>query len=730
MALRINHNIASLNANRNLDLTTIAMEKSMQKLSSGFRINVAADDPAGLVISEQFRAQIAGLNRAIQNSEGSITMIQTAEGALTEINNLLISMRELAIHAANEGFNDADQLAADQAEIENAISTIDRIAANTQFGTKKLLDGSKENVASITSNNNTGLTIKSSGLTSGTHYVTVTKTADSISSLNVQNLGLSLANTDGDPVNLTGGVHNIDVVQSSGAAMKESSVITTVGDDAFGNAFQIDATPQQASITAGGAIAAVVAAEEGTYTYYVNYQENGGSPTGVQSLDIDIVIGDTTAEFAAKLNTAIAANSALAGKVEVVVDTGLKLQAVAEGAQFSIQTLATTYVPSGSGAGPVANSDFGAADDRGYSNSVLNFDWNTSAGAKVGTDVTLADGTYATLTDVVSALNTALATAGDFVAGSGTDEEIIAEVFDTNKIRIHTRDEGSLYTLKMNAGTGVEGADNLRSALNFAVDAAASTGTDAIIRFDGYTNTINRVDWAQSTTTKTLENAAVTDSDRGTVLMTVGTAQAGINAGSMLLTVTPATFDVRLDGGTASSFNGGSFSTVYNSDRSESLRLKVDLTSSGGTETISNTNQSLVFQIGANVGQTESISLRNMSATALGQNLDGNMFTDLSKIDVTTVQGAQDSQSVIDAAILEVSTTRGTLGSFQKNTLESNLRNLRIASQNLTASESQIRDTDMAMEMSNFTMNQILMQAGVAMLSQANQVPQVVLSLF
>ncbi len=111
MSLRINHNIAAINANRNLKLTTTALNKSMEKLSSGFRINQAADDPAGLVISEQFRSQIAGLNRAIENSEGSISMIQTAEGALTEINSLLVSMRELAIHAANEGFNDADQLA-------------------------------------------------------------------------------------------------------------------------------------------------------------------------------------------------------------------------------------------------------------------------------------------------------------------------------------------------------------------------------------------------------------------------------------------------------------------------------------------------------------------------------------------------------------------------------------------------------------------------------------------
>src|SRR5512137_991480 len=233
MSLRINHNLAALNGNRNLKLTTESLSKSMQKLSSGFRINQAADDPAGLVISEQFRSQIAGLNRAIQNSEGSISMIQTAEGALTEINSLLISMRELAIHAANEGFNDVDQLAADQAEIANAIKTIDRISTNTQFGTKKILDGSKDNIATITSANSSGLTVKQSNLKTGAHSITATKTADPTATLNTTSLGLSLANTDGDPYNLAEKIHNVDVVQSSDVAKKSSSSITLA--DAFGN---------------------------------------------------------------------------------------------------------------------------------------------------------------------------------------------------------------------------------------------------------------------------------------------------------------------------------------------------------------------------------------------------------------------------------------------------------------------------------------------------------------
>ncbi|MBU8932754.1 MAG: hypothetical protein KOO62_01990, partial [candidate division Zixibacteria bacterium] len=194
--------------------------------------------------------------------------------------------------------------------------------------------------------------------------------------------------------------------------------------------------------------------------------------------------------------------------------------------------------------------------------------------------------------------------------------------------------------------------------------------------------------------------------------------------------VTAATYDVRLNGGPAISVSAGASSTIYNAERTESVQVKYGLASAGGTETISNVDRSLVFQIGGNVGQTSEVSLRSMGTASLGKSLAGNMFSSLSAIDVTTVQGSQDSQSIIDAAINEVSTTRGTLGSFQKNTLDSNLRNLRIAAQNLTASESQIRDTDMAVEMSEFTKNQILLQAGVAMLAQANQVPQIILSLF
>jgi len=237
MALRINHNITALDAWRNLTNTTRKMSGTMEKLSSGFRVNRASDDPAGLVISEQFRAQIAGLNRAVQNSEGSINMIQTAEGALNEINNLLVSMRELAIHAANEGFNDDNQLAADQAEITNAISTITRISQNTQFGTKKLLDGSAANVAVITSANTSAVTLSDSQLSDGVHSVTAVQLTESSASIDSTTFGIS--NPTGS-YNLTDGVHDMDVIQASGGAVKVGGAISAL--DSWGNGISITGT--------------------------------------------------------------------------------------------------------------------------------------------------------------------------------------------------------------------------------------------------------------------------------------------------------------------------------------------------------------------------------------------------------------------------------------------------------------------------------------------------------
>ena len=142
MALRVNSNIAALNALRHLQHTERDLSQNLERLSSGRKLNHAADGPASLVISEQMKSQISGLGQAIRNSESSISMIQTTEGALNEVSNILVNLRQLAVHAANEGTNDEKTLQADQNEVENLISTLKNIAKNTQFGRRTLLDGS------------------------------------------------------------------------------------------------------------------------------------------------------------------------------------------------------------------------------------------------------------------------------------------------------------------------------------------------------------------------------------------------------------------------------------------------------------------------------------------------------------------------------------------------------------------------------------------------------------
>ncbi|GAA0609292.1 flagellin [Sporichthya brevicatena] len=140
MGLRINQNISAMNAYRNLSVTSGQMEKSLERLSSGFRINRAADDAAGLSISEGLRSQIGGLKVAVRNSQDAISVVQTAEGALTETTSILQRMRDLAVQAANGGSQDAKAQAAAQTEFAQLQGELDRIAKTTSFGGQKLLD--------------------------------------------------------------------------------------------------------------------------------------------------------------------------------------------------------------------------------------------------------------------------------------------------------------------------------------------------------------------------------------------------------------------------------------------------------------------------------------------------------------------------------------------------------------------------------------------------------------
>jgi flagellin len=156
--MRINQNIMAFNAYRNLSSTNTALGKSLEKLSSGFRINRAADDAAGLVISQNLRAQVSGLRQAVRNSQDGISVVQVAEGSLNEVHTMLQRMRDLAVQSIN-GSNDTGARTALNNEVSQLKSEIIRIGDSMRFGTQKVLDGTFVNGVTFQVGANPGDTI-------------------------------------------------------------------------------------------------------------------------------------------------------------------------------------------------------------------------------------------------------------------------------------------------------------------------------------------------------------------------------------------------------------------------------------------------------------------------------------------------------------------------------------------------------------------------------------------
>lgn len=234
MPLTITNNNAALNAQNSLERTNGSLAKSLERLSTGLKVNRGADGPAALVISEQQRAQIAGLRTAIDNTNKAVSLVQTGEGALNEVNKLLNKVRTLAVDSANSGVNDQTAQAANQAEISNILTTVDRIASTTKFGTKNLFDGSA-GVSGTT--NDTDVTFRKATIdtTAGTYAVVVgtaaekanveAGTAQTAALANDENL-----NVNGVQIKLTAGLSQAQVIDK----INEFSSQTGVKADANG----------------------------------------------------------------------------------------------------------------------------------------------------------------------------------------------------------------------------------------------------------------------------------------------------------------------------------------------------------------------------------------------------------------------------------------------------------------------------------------------------------------
>ena len=584
MALRVNSNIAALNALRHLQQTEQELGKNLERLSSGRKINHAADGPASLVISEQMKTQISGLGQAIRNSESSISMIQTTEGALNEVSNILINLRQLAVHAANEGTNDEKMLQADQNEVNNLISTLRNIARNTQFGTRNLLDGS---------NSATGVAIG----------------------------------------------NNLEFVFASDEAKSSPS-----------NGFKVDitqvATRPMMIATRRLSLEDVSSSDPNNdFSFVIN--------EGGRTVSVDLKNNNDLRETIEKLATTAIRNGTPESKIRTE-------RAIQQLIAFEMQRLADE-----------ANMDlnifvYRPADNLGP--FLENFD-------------TLND----TLTEIARSLGALEEISG--VLGSA-DEVIV----------IRHRQFGSEPSFTVSSTLENYFGENTQA--NEAV--FAIPGRDVEGTIGGYPEV-----------------------DGGGAAMGKGqflTGAPGAEAEGVTVKYGETTDDVIYEIANRSDNRvSGTFKLEQNND---------SLVGEDVDGFVHVSQNSLAFQIGPNQGQLRRISVDSMSPDHLSNGVENDSnFHSLAEIDVLDADAAQDALLLIDQAIDDVSTMRGNLGSFQKNALEANLHGLRVSKENLTASESQLADTDMAQEMSSLVKNQILLASGTAMLAQANQVPQSVIQL-
>lgn len=621
MSLRINLNDAGLMAHRRLTQTDAAVTKAIGRLSSGFRVNTAADDPAGLAISENLRAQLGGIKTAIKNSQDAINMVKTAEGALTEVHTLLRSMRDLAVHASNAGVNNPTTLAADQAQIQSALQSINRIASTTAFGTKKLLDGSS---------------------------------------------------------GVTGTSTNSEVTVVSGSVATKAGTYAVRLDTAATQASAVSTSRQVQQVTAG----AVTGANNISGTDYGILRFGGALVNSGNAVDIRVYSTDTIQDVINRINS----------------DATLS-RYVTAGLNAAGNTLVFTSKYLGATAGSVTVQAMAGAGTTGTAANVTTFTGvsNLAADASVAANADgsalLATAETLTLTDTINGKSTTVAlVVGDSLSSVVAKINTAAQSAGV-RVMVELQDAGKLNWKNTAYGSSSYAAVTVTSSIGVA----ASTANLGI--GNGETLTI---------------------SASGAIGGTNYTGTAGQDVAGTINGESATGQGQYLIGNTGNANTDG-------------LKLKITTPTASGqiVAQVTIVQGSTKFQIGANAGETASVSIDSVASDKLGDTATGLVTgaTSIADIDVTTFDGAQDAIKLIDAAIEEVSTMRANLGAFQKNVLESNINSLGVAYENLAASQSSIRDADMAEEMVEFTRNQILLQAGTAMLTQANQVPQALLAM-
>jgi len=674
----INTNIASLNAQRNLNKSQNEQSVALQRLSSGLRINGAKDDAAGLAISNRIDSQVRGLNVGTRNAGDGVSLAQTAEGALNSVTSSLQRMRELALQSAN-GSNSELERASLQEEVEQLKAEIATVTENANFNGKKLLDGSFQNT-SFQTGANVGETIKVSiaEVSDETLGTDATSGVSSISS-NLTDRPNALAQGD---------------LVINGAAVGASDASA---DGASSGSQEFSSISVAAAINKVSDISGVTAT--------VNETSAGGvdvTAAGVSAAAIAITVNGTAISVG---------GSGIAGNVAA------DLQGVAE--QINLYSGQTGVVASVDEANLASGVTLTAADGR---NIVIGGADGANAGIS-GAGAETFTGSFTLVSkdgsdiDVTSNTGASLENAGievgtySGVKATANSDTLGGTALASGDLVVNGVAVGQTLSSYDTASTanGEASAISVAAAINLVGD---QSGVTASANATQLTSTALAADTAGNASINgvTIEFAAGTT---GTASEQVGLAVDAINAKSAQTGITANVVDddqyelIAADGRNIDVGNVTAAGLTATTVTFGSVKLE-----SGGPIEISTQDPTAITNSGFEVG-------------SFGGSESGQQLKD---IDISTEAGAEAAVTALDNAINQVAREQAKLGAIQ-NRFESTISTNAVNSENLSAASSRIKDADFAAETAALSRSQVLQQAGISVLSQANSRPQQVLSL-
>ncbi len=703
MSLIISNNLNSLMVQTNLSANQSQLSTAMQRLSSGLRINSAADDAAGLAIATNLNAQANGDGQAIQNANSASSLAQIADGALANITNDLQTLNTLAVESAN-GTNSASNRAALQTQASALIADIQHIASTTNYNGVNLLDGSFKSAFQI-------------GATAG------------------QTVGLSIANSQAAV--LGSGQGNGIAAQGTGVALAAGDLVINgvaigaslaTSDTASTTNASFSAIAKVAAINAVSSQTGVSASVDATVAQGAAMTAGGGaSVTGTLTINnVAITLTTVANNTAATRQAEVSAINAVSGQTGVTASdtgsdkTGVTLTA-ADGRNIAIVAGATSLSAVLTGIGLNSTSTTQVNTYGGYTLSSSNGQpISVQSGTGTLSDSGLQAGTYQPNTaGVASTALTAVTSAGTAAAtaaGLASGDLVINGV----AIGATTATSDSLsYSNNASSSIAIAAAINAASSttgVTATVNANTITGTSAGAAA-GHTGTlmINGVNTALITT-------------GATASATASNIIAAVNAISGQTGVA-ATLNAAGDGVNLSAADGRNISLSLSTASQTLVAADVGLgitsaigatTTTYGTYTLSSGSP---IKIGSNTlnGQANAgLAEGSYGGTASGESL--------SNLDISTVSGANAAITAVGNALNTVNAIRSNIGAFE-NRMSATVTNLQSTQTNLTSASTGITGADFAAETAALSRAQVIQQAGIAVLSQANAQSQQVLAL-